>query len=134
MDFIKQHPMFCILSNHVYPPAVCMCLHVCVLLCVCEFFLGWHPGPSCRSTENLRQAGYPQGTLEPEAASWPNSLSTHSSTTHTHTLRDTPIQSPLYFTPKKSSIDLSNVPPPPQYTHLNTFRVGTCPSLGMPEL
>ncbi len=101
-----SHPILCVLLLRA-----CVCLCVCVSLCVCEFCLGWHPGPSCRSRANLRQAGYPQGTVEPEAASWPTTLNLPPPLDDTHT--ETHTQSPLYLTPKNSFTDLSNSPAPP---------------------
>lgn len=87
---------------------------------VCELCLGWHPGPSCRSRANLRQAGCPRGTVEPEAASWPTTLYPPTPTPTSMTLTHTHTQSPLYLTAKNSSIDLSNSPASPSSTH--TFR------------
>lgn len=109
--FLKLYPISCLPSDPACPPAVCM--HLFRELC-----LGWHPGPSCRSGANLRQAGYPRGTLEPEAASWPATLhpkSRDSSHTHTHT------QSSLYLT-TKNSIDLSKLARLLPLLNTHTFR------------
>lgn len=96
--FLKPHPIPCLPPDPACPPAVCM--HLFRELC-----LGWHPGPSCRSGANLRQAGSPRGTLEPEAASWPATLHPNSrDRSHTHIHR----QTSLYLTPKNSA-DLSKL-------------------------